>query len=165
MASGAKVVHILEVTPPNALYAQRSTLQGQSSPGENVRVWNFDQTTVEYMDFLCELRGYAGGGLTFTIAWAHAAATGSVVWGMAIRAIPDDAEDLDTTVHSYDYNNTPSVTVPTVIGEVGYDTLTFTNGVDMDNWANGELGIVRVRLTSTAATGDARLLGISGQET
>ncbi len=165
MASGDKVVHILEVSPPATLYAQRANIAGASTPGENVPCWNFDDTTVEYMDFLSELRGYGGNGLTFTIVWAHAAATSTVVWGIAIRRLNDDAEDIDTTAHTYDYNDTGSLTVPTAIGEVSYDTRTFTNGADMDNWADGELAIVRVRLTSSVAVGDARLIAISGLET
>ena len=132
-------------------------------------VWAFDAATVEYMDFLCLLRGYNGGGLTFTIAWsATTATTGNVVWSIGIRALVDDADDIDTA-HTYDYNDSAAVAAPSASGELSYDTITFTNGADMDSWTEGQLAIVRLRRFASTGTdtmtADAECWSISAVET
>ena len=171
MASGDSVVQIVAVIPPGTLYATEDVIVGASTPAESFPVWDFDDTTAEYMDFLCKLEGYAGGGLTFTV-WSAAAVAGGTdgyVWRIAIRALPNDAEDIDTTAHTYDFNSSLEVTPPSAIGEIVSITIAFTNGADMDSWAEGELAIVRVgRAVADAAdtmTGDAMLAGIFGLET
>ena len=45
---------------------------------------------------------------------------------MAFRSFEDDTEDLDTTAHTYDYNTVNIATLPTAVGEVSYDSITFT---------------------------------------
>jgi hypothetical protein len=168
MASGDSVVEVLEIMPPGTVYATLDARVGGSTPAESVTVWDFDASTIEYLDFLCRLRGYDGGGLTFTITWMASSATSGVCrWGIAIRALPDDAEDVDAA-HTYDFNDVDA-TPASASGEVAYDTITFTNGADMDSWADGELAIVRVRRNASHAndtmSGDAELLSISAIET
>ena len=170
MASGNVVVEVIKEMPQGSSYATLDVRVGAASPAESVEVYDFDASTIEYMDFLCRLsEDYDGGGLTFTIAWAASSATSNATrWGIAIRAIPDDTEDLDTTAHSYDFNDVDA-TAPSASGEVAYDTITFTAGADMDSWAVGELAIVRIRRNASHAndtmTGDAELLAFSGKET
>lgn len=161
MASGQRVVNILQVIPPATLAPQLTVRAGGSTPAERTLCYGFDAATIEYLDFLCELVGYDGGGLTLTIPWMAATATSnSTRWRAAIRAIADDAEDLDTS-HTYDYNAVDA-TAPSAAGEVKYTTITFTDGADMDNWANGQLAILRVSREANHAndnmTGDAQLL-------
>lgn len=144
MASGESVVKVLKAMPPTANAATIDYRAGGSTPGEQYMIWDFDPTTVEFMDFLCKLQGYDGGGLTFTVPWsADGVAAGDVIWSIAIRAIPDDAEDVDA-VHAYAYNDVTD-TAPNVDGELSYPAIAFTDGADMDNWAEGELAIVRIR--------------------
>lgn len=167
MASGDPVVQILKVIPPGASAATMDARAGGSTPAENVMVWDFDASSDEYMDFLCALEGYDSGGLTFTLVWSASSATsGDVVWGVAVRRIADDAEDIDTS-HSYQFN-TATDTAPSASGEVSYSTVTFTDGADMDSWADGELAIVRVYRDadngSDTMAGDAELWGIVGTE-
>lgn len=69
MASGDAVVKVLKVMPPGASVATIDTRAGGSTPAEAVMVWDFDASSDEYMDFMCELAGYDGGG-----SWAR--------WGM-----------------------------------------------------------------------------------
>lgn len=143
MASGDPVVQILAVIPPGASAATMDARAGGSTPAENVRVWDFDASSDEYMDFLCKLEGYGGGGLTFTLPWSASSATsGQVRWEIGIRRIQDDAEDIDGA-HTYQFNAV-SDTAPSASGEISYPTITFTDGADMDSWADGELAIVRV---------------------
>ena len=163
MASGDAVVQVLAVMPPGTTAATLDVRPGGSTPAENVIVYDFDAASDEYMDFLCKLEGYAGGGLTFTIPWsASSATTGQVRWEIAIRRINDDAEDIDAA-HTYDYNGA-SDTCASASGELSYPTITFTDGTDMDSWAEGELAIVRVHRdydhADDAMTGDAELWGV-----
>lgn len=168
MASGDNVVIVERIMQPATLFAQLGVRAGGSTPVEGVMHYAFDAATIEYLDFLCRLHGYDGGGLTFTLPWMAASATSGVCrWGVAIRRIQDDAEDLDAS-HSYDYNDVDD-TAASAAGELSYPTVTFTNGADMDSWAEGELAIVRVRRNASHAndsmTGDAQLLTLIGSET
>lgn len=169
MASGDPVVQIQSVTQPAANPATLDIRVGGSTPAEHVEVWDFDASTIEYLDFKCQLVGYGGGGLTFTLPWsASSAISGAVVWGVAIRRMQDDAEDIDAA-HTYVYNDASADTAPSVSGELSYQTVTFTDGTDMDSWADGELAIVRVRRNATDAgdtmTGDSELWNLQGSET
>lgn len=162
MASGDAVVQVLDVMPTATVAATIDVRPGGSTPAENVLVYDFDDTTLEYMDFKCKLEGYSGGGLTFTVVWsATSATTGNCIWRIAIRRVQDDAEDIDTA-HTYDYNSVTDA-APTASGEIVYPTITFTDGADMDSWAEGEIAIVRVNRNASdggdTMTGDAELWG------
>lgn len=147
MASGDTLLILtpLDNTPPATVYATLDTMTGTSSPVESIPVLDFDDTTAEYADFYCVMpRNYAGGGITITFMWSAAATANTGVLRAAFRRVQDDAEDLDTTAQTYDYNTTGALTPANVVGEVAYDTLTFTNGADMDSVAVGEYFILRV---------------------
>jgi hypothetical protein len=168
MASGNPVVVIDEVVPTATLFAVLTSRAGGSTPAEQHLVWNFDAATIWYLDFKCHLEGYAGGGLTFLIDWLAATATSGVTrWGLALRANPDDAEDLDAS-HTYDYNDVDD-TAASASGERSRATITFTDGADMDSVANGEPFILRLRRNASHANdtmaGNAQLYTIRGLET
>lgn len=165
----AGVVIVQRAMPPGANAATVGLITGGATPAEKVFTWDFDPTTVEYMDFLCLLKSYNGGGLTFTLPWASGATTGDVIWSIGVRRLTDDAEDIDSTAHSYDYNDVTDTTA-SAAGELSYPTLAFTDGSDMDSWADGELAIVRVRRRAdqggdTLNSNDARLISLFGFET
>jgi len=168
MASGDPVVQIIREQGPATLFAPLVQRTGGSTPAETALAWAFDAATIEYKDFLCQLRGYDGGGLTFLLPWTAATATTNVTrWGVAIRRLQDDAEDIDAS-HTYDFNDVDD-TVASASGELSYPTVTLTDGADMDSWAEGELAIVRVRRnashTNDNMAGDAELWDLSGVET
>lgn len=167
MASGDNVVKIIDVMPTDADQATIDYRLGGSTPGEEVLVRDFDDTTIEYVDYKCYLDGYDGGGLTIVLPWSSEDQTsGNVKWDVAIRAIPDDAEDIDGG-HAYQYNTVTDV-APSASGEVVYPTVTFTDGADMDSWADGEIAIVRVRRDTGVGgnmTNDAELWAMVGKET
>jgi hypothetical protein len=163
MASGAVVGQILDIMYPGANFAQLTVRTGGSTPAERVPIHAFDAATIEYLDFKVMLRGYGGGGLTIDLPWSAASATsGATRWEIAIRRIADDAEDIDTS-QTYDFNSVDD-TAASASGELSYPVITFTDGADMDSWANGEIAIVRVRRNASHAndtmTGDAELWGI-----
>jgi hypothetical protein len=168
MASGDSVVKIIRQSPPATSFATLDTRTGGSTPAEAFPVLDFDGTAIEYMDYLCRLEKYAGGGLTFTIVWsATSATTGDVRWEIGIRRLQDDVEDIDTS-QTYDYNGVTDTTA-SATGEASYCTITFTDGVDMDSWADGEAAVVRLRRdptngADTIAT-DVECWGLFGKET
>lgn len=141
---------------PGASSADPGVRQAATSQ-ENFPVIRFDDTSTEHWDFLCALEGYEGGGLTIEIPWAATTATsGTTDWEIGLRRIADDAEDLDLN-HPYAYN-VSSPTAPSAAGEISYDTITFTDGADMDSVADGERFMMRLRRTAGGMSGDAELL-------
>ena len=151
---------------PSVSGCSLSYIIGTTSIKEAFEVANFDDTTREYLDFVGVMPNYYdGGGLTCTIMFAHANNSSGPTWEIAFRRIADDAEDLDTTAHTYAYN-TVAAGVPSAVGEVGYDDITFTDGSDMDSIAVGELFNMRVsRDPATGGSGDASLISILVKET
>lgn len=168
MASGNPVVLQLQRMPPATSFATPAVINGASTPAERINVWNFADAAAAYLDILCVLKGYAGGGLTLKLFWAASVNTNNCVWQAAIRRVQDDAEDLDTTAQTYDYN-TVTAAAPSAIGEISYDTITFTDGADMDSLADGEQFILRILRDPAHASdnlgGTAQLLGLIGYET
>jgi len=153
--------------PPVTSYATLDTRTGGSTPAESVPVWDFDASAVEYVDLLCQLIGYAGGGVSITLVWlASSATSGDAVWGIGIRRLGDGTEDVDAA-HTYDFNEATAAAA-SAAGEPRYTTITFADGGDMDGWADGELAIVRIRRNASHAgdtmSGDAELLSVSGKE-
>jgi hypothetical protein len=172
VASGDIVVHVLQIMPPLNNFATLTTRTGGSSPTERVPCYAFDASTDEYLDFYCALRGYGGGGLTFGLtSMAASATTGGALVALAIRAFPDETEAL-TAIQTYDYNEI-RIPAPATISAFTYDTITFTAGADMDNLADGQDFLLRMRRRgsdSTASTGDDmagdwQLLALIGRET
>lgn len=168
MASGDPVVQVLAVMPPGANSASIDTRTGGSTPAEEVVVYDFDAAASEYLDRKCLLSGYDGGGLTFTTPWSASTATSNQArWEIGIRRVQDDAEDIDSS-HSYDTNGV-SDTCASAAGELSYPTIAFTDGADMDSWADGEIAIVRIYRDHDHAddtmSGDAELWNLSGAET
>jgi hypothetical protein len=168
MASGDYCVKVIKALPPGSSYATYDVRPGGSTPAESIEVFDFDDTTVEYLDFLCQLIGYGGGGLTIILPWmATSATTGDVKWDVAFRRIQTNSTDVDTS-QTYDFNTTTTTTSGTS-GATKETSITFTNGADMDSVANLEKFILRVKRDASAAgdtmTGDAELIWPEGKET
>jgi hypothetical protein len=168
MASGNPIVQVIRVLPPATSFAYLTNIAGGSTPAERSLVWTFPDAAATYLDMLCALKGYGGGGLTLRLAWSSLATSNNAVWQAAIRRIVDDAEDMDTS-HSYDYNNSGAVTAPSAVNELSYDSITFTDGADMDSWADNELAYIRLLRDPAHASDNlantAYLWGLWGYET
>lgn len=137
--------------PTGTIYATQDAITGASTPAEAVPVLDFDSATQEYIDFYGWMPArYGAGGITVTVIWSSDAATGNAIWAAALRAIPDDAEDLDTTAFTYDYN-TVTAAAPSAVGETSQDNITFTDGADMDSVPASSHFILRVSRDSDAA--------------
>jgi hypothetical protein len=142
--------------PPTTAFAQHDIILGASSPAEAIPVLAFDASVTEHIDFRGKMPAhYAGGGVTLIICSGAGTTTGGVRWDVAFRSIEDDAEDLDTTAHTYDYNGVTVSSLPSAQGEVTYDNVTFTDGADMDNVGAGDEFILRLKRTHDDAGDDA----------
>lgn len=148
MASGQTLLYLdpRSGLAPESSAALLDFLLGTSSPKEAIPILSFDSASIQYIDFRAKMpQNYAGGGITLVVCSGAGTTTGGVRWEAAFRRIEDDAEDLDTTAFTYDYNGVTVSALPTAVGEVTYDNVTFTNGADMDSVAAGEEFILRIR--------------------
>lgn len=159
------------VAGPKTSYATLDILEGGSSPVELWTVLDFDAASIEYADFKIALpANYGGGGLTLTLVYTMSSAnSGNVVWEVAFRRCNDGSEEIDSdSSQTYDYNSVTDA-VEATVGRVGYATITFTNGADMDTLAAGEMGMLRIRRKANdgndTASGDAELQMIICKET
>jgi len=157
---------------PASNFATQDTIAGGSTPNEVVSVLDFDADASEYADFKFVLpAGYAGGGLTVTVIFSmtsdHEEGAHKVRWEVGFARINDDSIAISAD-HAYAFNGV-SATIPSVLTEVSYDNIPFTDGVDMDSLAAGEMAILRIYRdhdhADDNATGDAELQMISIKET
>ncbi len=158
---------------PAANFATQDTIAGGSTPAEVVSVLDFDPDASEYKDFKFALPdGYAGGGLTVTVVFSmtsdHDEGTPHKVrWEIGFARIDDDGIPISGD-HAYAFNGVSAI-VPSVVSEVSYDDITFTDGADMDSLAAGEMAILRIYRDhdhgDDNATGDAELQMIMIKET
>jgi len=165
MASGDTLIIVtpMQSVPPATIFATLDTVTGTSTPVEAIPVLDFDDTTQEYIDFYLFMpRHYGGNGIDIEIVFSAAeTSTDVVAWQAAFRRIEDDTDDLDTTAHTYVFNEVIA-TAPSVVGEVAYDVITFTDGTDMDSVTAGDYFVLRVSRdptpsSGTDVTGDASL--------
>lgn len=168
--SGHVIARIVKAIPPATLFAQEYSLAGISTPAESINVFAFDDATVEYMDYLCEMSPqYAGGGLTVRLCWTSDSATSNETrWGVAFRRFADDAEDINGAAQTYDYNEIDATAPSTTSRKPIYDSVTFDDGSDMDSVAAGETFLLRIKRNASHAnddmTGDAFLISVSIRE-
>jgi hypothetical protein len=103
-------------------------------------VLDFDATVNELAMFQGFMpRHYDGGGITVTVGvMASSANTGDMSWKIFFKAVTDDADDLDVKNFA-DPQSNQAVDAPSVVGEVAYFTIAFTDGAQMDSIAAGEL--------------------------
>ena len=136
-----------------------------------VLVLDFDDATSENVEFAGYMPPhYGGGGVTVTIGWMFSTSgtpgTDTCVWDVAFKSVTDDADDLDTK--AFAAANSVTATSATADGEVAYDTITFTDGADMDSVAASEYFRIKVErdaASGTASPGDAELVFVAIKET
>jgi hypothetical protein len=165
MASGDTLLalHPLGSEPPLTAGATLDTRNGHP-------VLDFDAATDEEAVWTELLpRHYGGGGLTVTIQFAATSATsGTVRWQVAFERL-DPATDLDAD--SFTAFKSGGAAVSATSGQLTTVAIAFTAGAEIDSWAVGEWGRVKVRRDADAttgiddATGDAELLGVEIRET
>lgn len=162
MGANQPVVQIIRACPPAADRAAEHWRPGGSTPAENWQVFDFDDSAIEYMDFLCVLTHmYSGRGLTCVLPMMASSASSNVMrMGVAIRANVPGSDDLDVS-HTYSFTDV-DITAGT-LGQIVEGEIVLPDGSAMDNWAKGQTGMIRIRRNATHAndtmSGDAELLG------
>ncbi len=170
MAANDPVVIIHRDLPPAANAAALISLAGGSTPAEGIVGYAFDASTVQHMDFLCELWGYDDGGLTWRLKWgAETATSGLCDWVASLRRVEDDNHVLTASKNYSTNEQSTAATAPTVLNEVSYDTITMTHGLQMDSVADGDMFILRISRdaddgTNDTMAGDAHLWSVLGVE-
>ena len=147
---------------PVSCYASPDTIN-------DVPVADFDSASNEARLFLCRmLPNYASGGCTVKIVNAADVATGDLSYGGAWRSFTDDVDNLLAT--SFNAWSAPvynqAITTPTVVGELTYDTIAFTDGAQMDSTAAGEIFLFLLfrdaqDAVNDDAAGDSSLIDIA----
>lgn len=166
MASGE---NLIVLTPSASVLAQSVTTTPRPDSRNDHPVLDFDAAADNELDFPIILpRNYGGGGVTVTIIWSAATATTGVTrWGLQWERHPDDTFDLDAD--GFATANTVDATTASASGEVAYDTITFTDGAQIDSIAVGESGRLRFQRVGSHANdtmaGDAELHRIEIRET
>lgn len=126
----------------------------------------YDDTASQVADYTVYLpEHYDGGGLTFELEVMAVATSGDGDWEIALER--SQVGTLDHDADSFAAVNVVNgTTVPGTSGVSQLITITFTDGADMDSWAAGEWGRVRVgRNTADTAVGDLQSLGATCRET
>lgn len=166
MASGdlLAVFHPRDNNPPASAYATVDTRDA-------IMVLDFGASSDKEAVFTGLMENYGGGGVTATIYWmATSATSGNAVWQGAFRSFTADADDIDTKSFAA-FNSSGAQATASATGEHMEDTITFTDGADMDSVANGEWFHFKVRRDAddTSATdsmsGDAELVMVELRET
>ena len=140
MASGDSLLILgpKQADPTATVHAIMTSIPGGSTPAEQYPIFAF-----VYLDFHCVMpEHYDGGGLTIDVITGAASTSNSYRFEAALRRIEDDTDDIETS-HTYDYNGV-TITPPTVVGEIGHDDITFTNGADMDSVVAGDKFVLRL---------------------
>lgn len=123
---------------PVACFATTDTIN-------DVLVADFDDTANEAVLYLCKLLpNYAGGGITVKFEQSTAAATGDLSYGGMFRSFTDDVDNLlHTSFNAWGNSGVPiynaAIDAPSVIGEITYDSIAFTDGTQIDSVAVDEL--------------------------
>lgn len=162
MASGDPLLRISawDMNPTGTNGALLATRQSATTEKELFHIATFDDTTAQYLDIQLTMPdNYAGTtGITCSVRWSAASATtGNTIWGIAFRRLADDAtgSDLDAS-HTYVFNET-TVAPASAAGEASYDSITFTDGADMDSVTAGD--DFNLRFYRNAASGSDTMTG------
>lgn len=166
MASGDVLAVLLPTAyePPSTNYARWSLRNGHP-------VLLFDPTTNQSAIWTgVLLRNYAGTtGVTVVVHWAAGATGANVKWDGFFEATPDDTFDIDADGFTAS-PQTVTDAAASVVGEVAYSTITFTDGAQIDSLAIGE--VFRFKLERDAAdaadtlnSNDAEVVSVEIRET
>lgn len=172
-ADSLLVFTALNNEPPDADYATLDTILTTSAdePDDIVPVLDFDPgATNELASFGAFMPSqYAGTtGLTVTLVWCSEATTGNVKWDVAFKSYTDNVDSLVGKA----YAAVQSTTVATAgtARVVSYDSITFTDGAQIDSITAGEYFRMAVTRDSADAAdtmnaNDAELIAVYIKET
>lgn len=135
-------------SPPATRYATPDEYNDGSTPAQVVQVMDFDPgTTTEFLDFPVVMpQNYDGGGLTIRIGWTAEATSGNVKWDIFLKSWTAGTDNTTTKAFAAANSTTTGTNGTARVQTI--TTITFTDGADMDSWAAGEEGILRLERDS-----------------
>lgn len=110
---------------------------------------------------------YSGGGVTILFfSSLSSATTGKLGWDVTFENLSDGAIDIDADGWATAQTMT-ATTVPGTSGNILEQSMSISNGANMDGVVAGDSFRIRIRrdLTDNPAAGDAELLYAIGKET
>ena len=120
-------------------------------------VLDFDDTANEVAQWPFMLpQHYGGSGIDVIVVQAAAAATGDLAYNGYFRSFTDDVDNLLATAFNAwsAAQANQAIDAPSVVGELTYDTIAFTDGAQIDSLAAGEKGIFMLERDAQDATND-----------
>lgn len=135
----------------------------------NHPILEFDKDTDEETVFPGYMpAAYAGGGVTVILIWmADGVIVNEVVWDAQFERHEDDNFDLDGD--GFAAVQSVTATAPSADGETSYDSITFTDGAQMDSLEAEESFRLKIRRDADNGAddlaADAQLLRIVLKET
>lgn len=167
LSAKRNIAAILRLTPTQTLGATPGVVTGASSPAESFQCWDFDPSTIWYIDIFGVMSGIlpASTGCTLKFITVSAATTGNFIFNAAFRRLP--AVDWDTTAFTYTTNAQASATTATS-GTAGTPTaisIAFSTGTQMNSVVAGDSFILRLWRDasngSDTCSSNIRVLGAS----
>jgi hypothetical protein len=146
--------------PPTTNYSTLDTRNGHP-------VLDHDDTTAEASIFTGRLFGYAGGGITVSVAFSMTSAiTNTCGFTVEIERIGDQVLDIDADSFATAQTIT-AVTVPGTSGFVDVVSVSISSGANMDSLADGEQFRLRLKrdVANDNAAGDAEVHWVAVRET
>jgi len=133
-----------------------------------VPVLLFDDTTAQEDFWLCWMpEEYGNGGLTCEILWTFAG-TSTNNFGAWVRIARLQADTTDLDAANFAAANSMTSAHIGTSGVVNQDTITFTDGSDMDSVAAGEFFFVNLERNTGVGSdlvGDVEFIGMVIRET
>jgi hypothetical protein len=149
--------------PPAANYALFTT-RGSTYP---IPLLNYTTSAVATALFLAQMpQHYAGGGVSFNIAWSCDTATsGTVGWLVGFSRLNAGNQDLDSISFSA-AQTVVAITTSTTAGIVTTSSLNISSGTNMNSVTTGDWFVMSVsnNTASSTATGYSQFLGAELRE-
>ncbi len=151
MATGDPVFQTQEISAPATDFAIARASNSASTPVAVVRLYEFSDSSVQYLDFFSIVEGYDGGGLDIHLAWGQVnAGSGNVRWEVGFRRLEYGVDDFDAS-HAYSYVGT-TVAANGTAGVINFSSIAVLNS-EIDGIVDRDYFILRLR-RNTGHAGD-----------
>lgn len=157
--------------PPSNMATPDWIVNTGDTPDDAIPCLDFDPgASREYATFSGYMpSSYSGGGVTLKLLWtSESASAQAVVWEAAFKRFQDNTDDIDA--NNFAAANTVTATKNATARVINYDSITFTNGADMDSVAADEWFRIQIardagNASDTMTANDAELVAVVLLET
>lgn len=142
------IAQISRVTPSQTLGATPGVVTGASVPAESFACWDFDPSTIWYLDIFGVMTGIlpASTGCTLKFLTVSAATSNAFIFNAAFRRLP--AVDWDSTAFTSTYASiaqaSATITTSATAGTPTAASISFSTGTNMNSVVAGDAFILRL---------------------